>query len=798
MNVHLHLESSLRNLRLAIRSLRKTPAFTVTILLTLALGIGANSAVFSAIDAVLLKPLPFPNGDQLVRLSQSNPKNPQPFVAPVRLEEWNHMNSTLQAITGYYAQDESELSGELPEKLRRALVAPRFLQVWGVAPELGRDFNAEEEHFGGPSSALISDRLWRRKFGANPDVVGKSLRLGRSSVAIIGVMPASFLFPERDVDLWSPSPADAPFAQGRELTWFTAIGRLKPGVTLTQVRANMATVQADLGRQFPKTDSQISAIVESLKESTVGGVRRSLWMLFASVSLVLLIACANVIALLLSRTAVRRQEISVRFSLGASRMQIAAQLLAEVFVLAVTGAGLGLLLASGASRVFRALAASLPRIEEVGLDWRIVIYSFTCAIAVTLVCGIFPAVRGTRQDLGGGLALASRSHVSGRNPIQFTVVGIQVALAMTLLVVAGLLLRSFQELGRVTPGFDPKHVLTFHISMSWGETGDKATAQRFDRILDALRSVPGVETAAMAYSLPGVLTDYQNEVKNVGGRPETEPKMIAQSRSVSPDYFATLHIPIVSGEACSTGVPTMMVNRSFANTYFGGAGVIGTHLSLPGNAWVAASEVRGIVGDAREMGLERTPVPTVYWCFGANQPGGYFLVRTRGEPQVMSQTIRRKIHEIEPGRSVYDLVTLESKISDAYAQERLRTILLACFAVTAVSLACVGLYGTVSYMVNIRRREVGLRLALGAMRGQIVRQFLSQGLRISILGCAAGSILAFASGQAISGMLYGVSGTDAAMLGTVGTIVLAVSILASLIPAIRASRLDPMRVLRED
>ena len=257
-------------------------------MLTLALGIGANSAVFSAIDAVLLKPLPFPDGDQLVTLSQSHPKISQPFVAPVRLEEWNRMNSTFQAITGYYSEDESELSGELLEKIRRALVAPRFLQVWGVAPALGRDFNGREEHFGGPNAVLISDRLWRRKFGADPSVVGKVLRFNRSAVPIVGVMPASFLFPERDVDLWSPNPPDAPFAQGRELTWFTGVGRLKPGVTLEQARANMATVQTDLARQFPKTDSLISAKIDPLKETTVGGVRKSLWMLFGSVSLVLL------------------------------------------------------------------------------------------------------------------------------------------------------------------------------------------------------------------------------------------------------------------------------------------------------------------------------------------------------------------------------------------------------------------------------------------------------------------------------------------------------------------------------
>ena len=355
MDIHDWLESTVRNVRYAVRGLAKTPAFTATVILTLALAIGANSAVFSAIYAVLLRPLPFPNGDQLVKLSQAHPKVPQPFLAPVRLEEWNRQNDTLQAITGYYSEDVSELSGELPEKLERVWVAPRFLQVMGVAPSLGRDFSPEEERFGGPNAVLISDRLWRRRFDGNPNAIGKTLRIGTTAWSIIGIMPASFRFPDRDADLWSASPIDAPFAQGRELTWFTAIGRLKAGVPLARARANLDNVQANLARQYAKTDAEIRPLIDPLKEATVGGTRKSLWILFGSVSLLLLIACTNIAALLLSRATGRRHEISVRFSLGASRAAVAAQLLTEVLILALAGAALGLLLATSASGVFRAL-----------------------------------------------------------------------------------------------------------------------------------------------------------------------------------------------------------------------------------------------------------------------------------------------------------------------------------------------------------------------------------------------------------------------------------------------------------
>jgi predicted permease len=370
------VESTIANLKSAFRFVRKSPSFSVTVILTLALAIGANSAVFSAIDAVLLKPLPFPEGDQLMRIEQRHLKgsNPTTAVAPVRLEDWNRMNSTFQAMTGYYSENGSESSGALPEKVTRAWVGPRFFQVWGVAPATGRGFSPEEETFGGPAVVVISDRFWRRRFNADPDAIGKALRVDGHLFAIVGVMPVSFFFTDRDVDLWAPVPANSPEAQGRDATWYQAIGRLKPSVTIEQARANLATVQAQLGEQFPKTDKELTVGIEPLKETTIASARRSLWMLFGSVSLLLLIACTNIVALLLARATQRQHEISVRLSLGATRGAIVAQLLTETFVLALLGAMLGLLAANGASGVFRSLASSLPRVEEIRLDARIVLY----------------------------------------------------------------------------------------------------------------------------------------------------------------------------------------------------------------------------------------------------------------------------------------------------------------------------------------------------------------------------------------------------------------------------------------
>jgi putative ABC transport system permease protein len=798
------LEALATNLRFARRLIRKSPVFSVVVVLTLALGIGANSAVFSVIDAVLLRPLPFPHGDQLMLVRQYNPKqkSPQTFVAPVRLEDWNRMNSTFQSLSGYYTEDDSEISGVLPEKLTHALVAPRFLQVLGVSPTVGRDFTPEEERFGGPEAVLISYRLWQRRFGGDPSVLRKTLRLEKHPWPIVGVMPAGFAFPDRSFDVWSPVPTDAPFAQSRENTWYTVIGRLKPGVNLGKARADIANVQAQLGKQFPKTDGNLAIKLLPLKDKTVDSSRRSLWILFGSVTLLLLIACTNIAALLLARMTEREHEISVRFSLGGSRRTVIAQLLTEVFLLAVIGSLVGLGLASGAAKMFRTLTPDLPRVEEITLDWRIVGYSLACSLAVTFLCGILPAFRGTGRGIAGSLANNNRTQVSGRNPVQWALVGVQVALAVTLLVGAGLLQRSLAELARVSPGFDPSHVLTLHISMSYGETADmKALAQRTNRMLDSFRAVPGVEAAAAISTLPGIPGQQQAELKILEGEQDPNRKIIADSRFVSTGYFAVMHIPMLAGEPCKELANSMavIVNRSFANTYFGQSPAIGHHLTTAAySQFPLMGEVRGIVGDAREQGLNTEPLPTVYWCSNVAFPGTHFVVRTRGEPGTYSDTLRRTIHEIEPSRSVFDVQPLQDRLTGSLAEDRLRTTLLTLFALTAVSLACLGLYGTLSYFVSIRRREVGLRIALGALRRQIALRFLLQGLRVSILGCLFGLALAGVSVRLLSGMLYGVSSFDPATFGGVVVLVLLVAALATILPAARAARTDPMRVLREE
>ena len=798
------VENTFANLKSALRFMRKSPSFSVAAIVTLALGIGGNSAVFSAIDAIVLRPLPFPKGDQLVTIKQQNfkVKSSNPFVAPIRLEDWNRLNSTFQAITGYYTDDATETSGSLPEKETLCWVAPRFLQVWGISPAISRDFLPEEQTFGGPRAVLISDPFWRRHFGANPNMTGKTVRLGTSTYRVAGVMPASFAFPVHDVDLWTPVALDAPYAQFRANTWYNVVGRLKDGVSLAKAQANLATVQAQLGRQFPKTDADLQVSMEPLKEQTIGGVRRSLWILFGSVSLLLLIACANIASLLLARTTDRKHEIAIRYSLGASRAAVIVQLLTETFVLAFVGSLAGLFVGWGASNIFRSLAKNLPRVEEIALDGRLIIYTLGCTVMATLLCGLVPAIHITRRSLAGSLSQGNRTQVSARNPLQWLLVGVQVSLAVTLLIGAGLLLRSFQELGRVNPGFDASHVLTFRITTSWGETTDvKKLSRKLERIMDGLRTVPGTAAVAASGGLPGMPSQQQTELKILDMPSQPDRKILTNHRFVSQGYFAVLHIPLLAGEDCrdESATAAALVNRSFVNTYLPNSPAIGHHLQVDTTGFnTPPTEIRGVVADAREEGMSQAPQPMVYWCGGTAWPGQSYLVRTHGDPMAMAAVIRRKVHEVEPSRSVFDISPLEEHLYEAFGENRLRTILLSVFAFTAVMLVCVGLYGTLSYFVSVRRREIGLRLALGASQNEIIWRFLSQGLGIALLGCAAGLAIALAFTQLLSGMLYGVKPFDPKTFGGVVILILVVAVLASLVPSLRAARVEPMQVLRNE
>jgi putative ABC transport system permease protein len=801
MHVTLWVDAFVRDVKYALTSLGRTPGFAVAVILTLALGIGANGAVFSAVNAVLLQPLPFPDGDRLMRLGQIQQRSAENNIAPVRLEDWHRLNETFDAITGYYVEDVSETSGEFPERVRRASVAPRFVEVWRMPPARGRGFTALEHSDAGPRAVLVSDRFWRVRLGADPDVLQRSVRIGSASFPIVGVMPGSFRFPDRDVDLWFPIALDNKYAQSRRNTWYTGIGRMKPGVTVEQARANLIAVQTQLGKQYPDSDRELGVDVEPLKQSAIGDVGRSLWLLFGGVLVVLLITCTNIAGLLLSRATHRHQEIAVRLALGASRTRVALQLLVETLLLSMAGALVGLLVAAGAVTQLRSAAAALPRIDEIAIDWTVVAYTFTTALVVTVLCGVLPAFRAGRDTMSRSLTEGSRSQASSRHGSQWLLVGAQVAMSVVLLAGAGLLIRSIQELSRIDLGFDASHVLTFRVSGDFSETvnSDRLIA-RIDGTIDALRALPGVESVATSVFLPGVASAFENAFTVVEAGNTSDRQLGAESRVVSPEYFQTLKISVLEGEVCgrqpSSAPRLVMINRSFQSRYLSSwPSPIGLHLTAGGSR---QSRIVAVVADARDRGVDRDPAPTVYRCGSAPNPTPWFLVRTHGDPVDLTQTVRLTMREREPLRSVYDLTPLDDRIGGAFAQNRLRTNVLSLFALSALALAAVGLYGTLNYIVNRRRREVGLRLALGAVRMTIVRQFFAQGLKVIALSCAAGLVLALTLTRLLEGMLFGVSPTDPIVMASVVAIVFGVSIVGALIPAARASLIEPMRVLREE
>jgi len=787
------------------RSLLKRPAFFLAVVFTLTLGIGANSAIFSVIDAVLLKPLPYPGADRVMALFESNQRQKMPHesLAPAQIEEWNGMNQSFSAIAGGYMENVAETSGELPEMLVNARVSARFFSVLGTPPLVGRTFSPEEDLFNGPSAAVISEHLWRRRFAANPAVIGKLLRVGPYGYPIIGVMPDSVRFPAPNVDFWTPAKFPPVVMRAREVRWESAIGRLQEGTTPQAAQADLAAAQARLGEQFPATDANWTPIVEPLKEETVGGVRRSLWILFGAVSFVLLITCANVACLLLAQAHRREREIAVRFSLGARRDQVIRELLLEAFCLAIPGCLLGLATSFGAASVFRHAASILPRAVEIHLDWRIVLFTLSLSLVTAVLFGLVPALRSTRGEVAGMWAQSSRSQIGVRHSIQRTLVSAQVALALVLLVGSGLLIRSFARLTRISLGFDPERVLALRISGSFAETTNQAgLAQRLNQSLEALRTLPGVTSAALTMTVPGNGQAFTQQFHIAGQDTESQGRQVfADEEGVSPDYFNLLGIPILAGNTCRISLDpkaqhTALVSRSFADRYFPGQNPIGHYIQE--GSYPLRYLVIGVVSDIRKHGYERDPQPTFYWCGLPTSPFPEFLLKTSGEPLRLAEAVRLRVRQADPNRAVYDIQRLGDYVSSTLTERRFQIALLGSFAAMALLLSAVGLYGVTSFLVSLRTREIGLRAALGATPSRIFAQILREGGVMTGIGIVFGVAAALALTRYIGSLLFGVAPTDPITFVAVPMLLACVSAVALWVPARRATDIDPMEALRQD
>jgi predicted permease len=778
------------------RTLLKRPAFFLAVVVTLTLGIGANSAIFSVVDAVLLKPLPYPSSGRLMALYESNPsqKTDHGQVAPVRVEEWNRLSKSFSGIAGAYTESLAETSGTLPERLLVARVSPRFFSVLATPPLAGRAISPGEERENGPNVAVIGERFWRHRFNASPSAVGATLRLGSASYAIVGVVPDSFRFPsatpESNVDIWTPSGFGEGMIANREARFYTAVGRLHEGVSLKSAQTELAGIQGQLALQFPKTDAGWTAIAEPLKEETVGDARRSLWILYGAVTLVLLIACANVACLLLAQAQQRRRDIAIRFSLGARRWQVVKELLRESFCLALPGAVLGLMLAQAALGLLKKSTIAVPRLDEIQVDWRIVAFTLTLCLLTTVLAGLFPALRATQQT-------TARAQIGGSGRSLAALVSAQIALAVVLLAGAGLLIRTMDRLGKTPLGFEPGGALAFRVSAGWGELNNVSQVERRQaRTLETLRAIPGVQSAAMALALPSRSKDFPVEVK-IAGRESG--KTFTEVQAVTQDYFRTLGIPLLNGETCpaDTHAPAgALINRSFAGRYFPGESPLGRTFTMNDPS---PMRILGVVGDVRQHGADREPGPTVYICNTLRFfPDPEYIVRTAGDPMLLADAVRRQIRSIEPNRAVYEMTRVADFLSDSYSVQRFRTLLLGIFAATALVLAVVGLYGMMSFFVSGRTREIGLRMALGARPGQIVARVMKIAGFTAFAGMAAGLAGASLLTRQIEDQLYGVTPLDPATFTAVAALLVLVAGGAAINPARRAIAVDPMEALRQE
>ncbi len=807
----------------------RNPAFAITAMLILALGIGGNTAIFSVIRAVLLRPLDYRDPDRLVYFSVENRRHPNPSFSLVQFEEMKTAAKSFTALGAYGRPENFALSsGDEPEELKGARVSANFLDVLGIAPALGRSFLPEEDKAGGRPVAMVSRALWKRRFAGDPAVVGKEVTLESTEYTIIGVLPEGFEFPYPDVDVWVTRPSEWSMLPPRYwgLPMLIGFGRLKTEVSPEQATAEMSVLQHQYDVANPNAmNADLSATmrVVPLKDRLVANVRPMLWTMFGAVGFVLLIACANVASLLLARATARSREFAVRAALGAGRGRLIRQLLAESLVLAVGGGVLGVLLANWAlSAIPRVNALSspggvsalyVPGARDIRLDGMVLVFTAVLSIVTGVLFGLLPSMQVSRPDLTEALrdrgATPMRKSWFGVSTRSLLVAG-QVALSIVLLIGAALLIESFYRLHSVDPGFQPKDLLTAKIALPRARYDTDLKREAFFRnLLPRLQELAGVRSATVAMMLPTTAW-IRTDITDVEGKPALDPSeetSYAVLQSATPDYFRALGIPLKRGRAFTprdniVGSPAvMMVNETLARRlwpdYPNGVNPIGLHVKEAYDKALGWMEVIGIVADIHEGGLASDAVAEFYLPLAKHPPQTAFVVlRAEGDPMNLAGTIRERVLTVDRDQPVSDVRTMESVFEATLGQRRLTMFLLGTFACLALLLASVGIYGVVAYSVVQRTQEVGIRRALGAQHGDILRLILRQGLGMVLVGIAIGVGGAFALTRVMKGLLFHVNATDPATFAGIAILFAVVALAGSYFPARRAARIDPMSALR--
>jgi putative ABC transport system permease protein len=799
------METLFQDVRYGARMLIKNPGFTLVAVITLALGIGANTAIFSVVNTVLLRPLPYNEPDRLMAVrSYQVPKHPDAPVSPGDFFDWRQQSRLFEGLAAYRTRSVTLLTGSEPERLPAAQITASLITMLGVNPLYGRDFMAEEDQPNSGRVAIISYGLWQRRFAGDAKVVGQPVTLNANPYTIVGVMPPGFKFPQPDIDIWTPMILDDDERQSHTSHSIYVLGRLQPGVTVTEAQSEMDAIAAHLREQYADSNAGWGIHVAPMLDFAVAKIKPALLLLLGAVAFVLLIACANIANLLLARAASRQKEMAIRTAIGAGNWRIMRQLLTESVLLALLGGGLGVLLAAWGIDALLALAPDdLPRINEVAIDRYALLFTFSVTIITGIAFGLAPALQASKPDLNENLKDTGRGTTAGRRRqrVRSALVVVEVALALVLLVGGGLMLRSFVKLMQVDPGFNPKNVLTANVSLPGRKyPEDSQQAAFYKQLVGNVATLPGVQSVGGANAI--IFEDFILGFA-VKGRPPANPgeMPVTNYTAVTPDYFKATGIRLIKGrffaEPDNADAPRVaLINETLAKRYFPDQDPIGQYINVTigPETW---RQIVGIVADVKQAGLDQeTPAQTYEPLWQAPTPFMTLVVRSDTPAAALSAAIRSEVLKLDKEQPVSDIKTMEQVLAASVSQQRFSMLLLAVFAVVALTLAAVGLYGVMAYSVTQRTHELGIRMALGASSRDVLRLVMGHSLLLTTIGVAIGLVAAFFLTRLMASLLFGVSASDPLTFVVIAVLQMFVALAASFVPARRALKVDPMVALR--
>jgi putative ABC transport system permease protein len=803
------METLIQDLRYTVRMLLKKPAFTAIVVLALAIGIGANTAIFSVVNAILLRPLPYKNFDRISMIWMDNPKLgvAEDWHSYPNYVDYKQQNQVYEDMAAFNNRSFNLTGVGDPVRILGAWNTASLFSVLGVEPSMGRVFTEEEEEPGKDLVVVLSNGLWRSRFGSNPNAIGQAISMNGANRTVIGVMPTGFSFPDKRTEVWVPLALSPQRKQARSVISYKAVGRLKPGVSMAQARADMGAIAKRLDEQYSQSDYGVNLVL--LRDQETRTVKPALMVLLGAVAFVLLIACANVANLLLAQAAIREREIAIRLALGARRWRIVRQLLTESAVLGLVGGAAGLLMAVWGLNVLVALSpGDIPRFDQAGIDGRVLAFTLTVSLLTGLIFGLVPSLQASKPDLNNTLKEGSRGTTGGAGGLRVRnlLVVSEIALSLVLLVGAGLLIRSFMRLQQFDLGFNPNNLATMRIQLPGTKYREPAQVDAFyKQLLERIESVPGVKSVGAISDV--FLTDTPNSTNfSIEGRPVPigADSIEVPLDSVSPGYFRAMGIPLRSGREFDdrdvrNSTPVVIVNETFVRRFFADEEPLGKRFvyGQPGpdnNNWIT---IVGVVGDMRRTGFDRPVRPETFLPQSQNPSATLTIVaRTAVDPVTLSSTLRGEVWAIDNDQSVYDLKSMDQTLSEMSSQRRFNMLLLGVFAALALTLAAVGIYGVMSYSVAQRTHEIGVRMALGARGTDVLGMVVRRGMVLAFAGIGAGLIGAAALTRLLSSLLYGVSATDPLTFVVIPIVLAAVALGACFVPARRATKVDPMVALR--